>query len=326
MSTCYEPATEKHQATPNPSLSLMWVNEDVYLPPHSNAIYLYASPQELLAFGAKKRCGYNRLNAFDVATGGFLRYEQDVTYDSGINHTTANSQYIVWGFSRTGKAGPDISQAGGISVYDRQLGDVIWRQRFFGPRAFVLQDNLILVVESDLGWPIPPMSYLIEAKNGRVLESVASPVPMTSSPYPYLYSSLGVIPSTDMTDWLDTFQNVYQSPIVQEPYIILRENDGANIGIVSLFDKQEGNLMWSSSQVVVSNATATEKFVFYLTDSAELIAADLHTGQTIASVTFTPAQVQLGEDRGFYVAANESNQIFVYFGDSRQLSLLRSPH
>ncbi|MBK8434636.1 MAG: hypothetical protein IPL28_26540 [Chloroflexi bacterium] len=34
---------------------------------------------------------------------------------------------------------------------------------------------------------------------------------------------------------------------------------------------------------------------------------------------FTSGNVHLQADRGFYVAANENNQLFAYFGDSRQL-------
>ena len=63
---------------------------------------------------------------------------------------------------------------------------------------------------------------------------------------------------------------------------------------------------------------------FYLTLQGELVARDIQTGQQVGIVQFSNGDIHLDADKGYFVATSENN-IFVYFGDSRQLFSLKYP-
>ncbi len=78
-------------------------------------------------------------------------------------------------------------------------------------------------------------------------------------------------------------------------------------------------MLWETDEIVISNVAIANEFAFFLTESATLIGLNTATAEQTVLVQFTSGNVHLQADRGFYVAANENNQLFAYFGDSRQL-------
>ncbi|MEJ2746581.1 MAG: PQQ-binding-like beta-propeller repeat protein, partial [Anaerolineae bacterium] len=81
---------------------------------------------------------------------------------------------------------------------------------------------------------------------------------------------------------------------------------------------QTGDLIWETEENVVSNVAVDGAAAFFVTSQAELVALDVETGQKVGSVQFSNEETQLGEDRGYFVAASGGN-VFVYLGDGRQL-------
>ena len=76
------------------------------------------------------------------------------------------------------------------------------------------------------------------------------------------------------------------------------------------------------NQNIISNVVVADSTTFFLTDSAELVAYDIESGQQIGSVQFSGETILPESNRGYFVAAGGEN-VFVYFGDGRQLFALR---
>ncbi len=326
FATCYKAPINSRVIEESDHLELLWEINDIYVPSSSNGVFLNVLNSELTYYGANRRCGRNRLNILDLE-GNFIRHEQDFTSRRGLSTMTANSKFVVIGFNSTGKVGVEAAGndafrgAGGIAVYSSQISNIAWQKKITGTLGIdelALYDDLIITEGGSRA--LTPQYLLIDAADGTIINAFdyTDTLPPIS-PYAYLYGNRHLDSPEMFNRWVDVFQNVYQAPIAQSGYVILRDENGVQVGTISVLKEIDASRMWFTPNVVLSNVAVNREFALFLTQTSELIVAKLETGEQMGSVKFSPSEAQMIEDGGFFVAVNEDNLIFVYFGDSRQL-------
>ncbi|MDA0245251.1 MAG: hypothetical protein OT477_17690 [Chloroflexi bacterium] len=315
---CWGTAVYAREIANNSGFQPIWTTNQIYIPTDELSSPLFAG-KAIYFFGTTDACQTMAVAKIDLATGAIL--DNDVIPLPSHNGIAMvySPDHIFIGHHGTGKAiDSSLEGAGGIMAYDIDQEVVSWREIISGTRQIqsLFANSHQVAIDSDFA----RRYYLLDSQTGAIVETYA-----TTGPYYQAGGNMGFWFSDDKSTpavdfWAARLSNVWQNPVIlADGDMLIRTREGHVQGQIKRIDSQTGDTIWELNQLVLSNVVASPSAFFYLSPSAELIAADLNTGQTIASVTFTPAQVQLGEDRGFYVATNESNQIFVYFGDSRQL-------
>jgi outer membrane protein assembly factor BamB len=98
------------------------------------------------------------------------------------------------------------------------------------------------------------------------------------------------------------------------------------ISQVFSLDSHTGAILWQTDQNIKSNLTEEDGVVYFLTEDALLVAADLRTGTSLGHVQFSPGLKEM-DDFDFVnayprVAVNDG-VVVVYFDSARQLFAFR---
>lgn len=120
--------------------------------------------------------------------------------------------------------------------------------------------------------------------------------------------------------------SIYQTPIYTDNKIYFRTERGLEKGEICAVDISTGQLLWRSDLGVISNVVVSDKAVFVLVESGNLLALNPITGQEIPAlrISFENKPFILYSTRtsagGYFLAYdNENHILFVALGDSRQL-------
>lgn len=304
-----------------------WVLDDVVISNDDQSVYLIAASDKLFMYGNFHSLK-SRLLQIEPTTGelindetpGFLALPLSFGTIEEIAHDSTN---IYLGYSG-GKSLPDSTiAAGGIAAYDINSGNIAWATKVPGMR-----DVDSLIVGSGFVATAYHKQYLLSAFDGSIVqafEQVESFPHITPIAFWYWRGVLSEKSFSEQDDlqnldfWRVKLRDVKQSPLILNDAVLVRADSGDSFGQIKVLDRDTGEIVWEMLENnVISNVAVSDSTAFFLTFSAELIAIDVKTGQNVGSIQFTNGNIQLGEDRGFFVAANEGN-VFVYFGDSRQL-------
>lgn len=300
-----------------------WIVEDIYIPTDDISTPL-VSKNDLYFYGSNTPCESMSITQINTFNGVIIAQNViSIPPHNGVD-MVYSGDYIYIGHHGTGKAIDSSTEgAGGIIAYNVENNIVDWSKIISGTRGIrsLFANNQYLAIDSNFSYRY----YLLDNKTGEVVSTYEKKRYLDRGYIATLGGNiafwLNTIKSGDNVEfWSERLSNVMQNPtILDNGDILLRTLEGYRLGQIKRIDGKTGEIIWEVNAFALSNVVVSHSSFFYLSPSAELIAADIATGDQLGSVQFSPKQVQMGEDRGFYVAANENNQVFVYFGDSRQL-------
>jgi outer membrane protein assembly factor BamB len=273
-------------------------------------------------YGTTKACDRLQFITMNPYSGEIIETGlSSLPSNTGINNIVYDSQYMYLGFNGTGKTiDSSISDAGGVVAYEIDTGDFIWIRKVPGTRGVrsLAVGGGYVVVD---GGSFSKQYFLLDSANGEIVQALEKELGTGLITYAFWFTyinSINGVTEQTILFWKERLIDVEQPPILLDAKIVVRTNPGREVGQVKVLDRFSGQTLWETKSNIVSNVVANDSTVFFLTQSSELIAADIESGSTIGSVEFSNEQIQMNEDRGFFVAANNKN-VYVYFGDSRQL-------
>ena len=342
FSACWQAPLDSRIIEESNGFAETWVQDGIYINASDRTIYLAANNDALNFYGTIYDCKPSSLVRIDLEQPQKARWE--VMSMSHVGTATVNSGLYYLGFDGQDKVGDENHWAGAaIAAYHLNSNEIIWRQKILGTKFI---DS---IVASDKAIAIGAGKYhIIDPDSGEILHSLdrfASGLPGSGADvnfaYWYDYVSSDVDPLQyepnieNIAFWAAKFERVKQSPLLSSDLILVKQYEratrgnlvtnnrdlGTLEGQIEAFDGDSGDVVWHSEFNVISNVVVANDVAFYFTDSAELIAVDVYSGEKVGSVTFSIPNVEIGEDRGYFVAVNDKT-IFVYFGDSRQLFAL----
>lgn len=324
---CYNRTTEPIQISNSIMFTKGWVADNIYIPPHNSATYLFSSETELLFYGTTRRCRNNKVTALEIVTGKFKKHVDGIppVNSEQITSTAFTPSYVLFMFPRNGKAVPLYNltdtpppNAGGIAVYNYNTESIVWSKQIARIYKLAVCKDLIVTNNQD--------SYLLlDITDGHLVDYMHYDIDKYPQHLAYLYSYINQENTLTFEQWSDFFDDVSQSPVCQHPYITVIKrkkifpNVEEKIGKVVVFNYETQEMVWYTEENIVSNVVISNSTVFYLTTANKLIAADLETGEELGFVQFSGGEIKEEYDQGFYVAANHNNQIFVHLGQSNQL-------
>ena len=80
-----------------------------------------------------------------------------------------------------------------------------------------------------------------------------------------------------------------------------------------------GDQIWEYNEKLVSNIGLSQGIIYAIQIDGDLVAIDPNTGREIGYVKFSPLRTETtSRTKAYWVATTDKN-VFVYFGDSREL-------
>ncbi len=328
---CYESSSEPRIPISNENFEETWYLSDLLLSTTDSAVFMAANEGHVVLYGVNGRCGNPRLINLNADDGTIFREGvKAMPSNRGIYHTAYNSDYFFLGYNGPGKAieGSTID-AGGIAAYEINAGKLRWIRVISGTRgiySLVANDDVVAID----GGAFSHYYYLVDSDSGEIISSSkkltsgfpgSGPVINMAYLYDFSISTHSTQYKPDVQNiafWAERFDNVFQPPVFVHDTLFIRRGVGTSSGSVAALNGETGDLIWETEKNVVSNVAVDGTAAFFVTSQAELVALDAETGQKVGSVQFSNGETQLGEDRGYFVAASGGN-VFVYLGDGRQL-------
>ncbi len=298
-----------------------WFLDDIYISRTQNGVNLVAYNERLFMYGTQGRCGNNNLVRFSTTDGEIISKSASgisVPTNTGVNYIAYDNSHVYLGYDGHRNAPSNVV------AYNIDTNIVDWMQTIpiaSGSQIGSLIANKIIGVSTT-------EFFLLNASTGEILSEpreVEWEYPLSSlGYYAYWYASINPQSSLSTLEfWAKLTPEIYQPPILLNDIVVFRTAQSRkNIGKVRVFNLQTSDLLWETSENVISNVAIDHTRAYYLTSAAELMALDLQTGAVLGKVEFTSENLEPQDERGFYVAANDNN-VFVYFGDSRRLFAFR---
>ncbi|MCB9419064.1 MAG: PQQ-binding-like beta-propeller repeat protein [Ardenticatenaceae bacterium] len=305
-----------------------WSISEIFLSASDSAVFMAANENRILLYGTiDVPCGDTLLLSIDTDSGEFLNKGTLRIFTTGVYRTAYNSDYFFVGYIGFGKIIPASTEGvGGIAAYEINTGELRWVRKITGNRTVIslVADDTTISVDG-----IQSQYHLIDAQTGEFISSLDKPsevigsVYATNMAYWYDHVTNTSLPEQEpdiqnIAFWAERFGNVFQPPVLSDGVLLVRRGVGTSLGDVAALNGETGDLIWETEKNVVSNVAVDGAVAFFVTSQAELVALDVETGQKVGSVQFSNGETQLGEDKGYFVAASGGN-VFVYLGDGRQL-------
>lgn len=218
-----------------------------------------------------------------------------------------------------------IGEKGVVTAVDMNSGEQVWRTQLPVSKAI----SYIAANGEDVSVDvIPTYFYAIDANTGQISLSTSS---TQDRPYFYGYHETLEFHVAARSVWAEDKESgetiwkeslgltLIESPLLSNDLLLVKEGQ---IGSVYAFDTATGAVVWQSQEKAVSNVVVDNSIGYFLTMNAQLLALNAETGQLLAALNFLPQTLNEPFERGYYVAAH-NGMVAVYFGDSRELFLLR---
>jgi outer membrane protein assembly factor BamB len=279
-----------HDVIHNDSWKPLWVRSDVYVETSWEAIRVVASKGKVFIYGSLDINKSSSIIALDGPSGDL------VWQTTPIPPSTL--------FANQG--GLYVGEAGGGSrtvSFDADNGKIIWSRNFPNSSGveclFVFNDKL----HEFLG---TGKHVILNPINGTKVSSLTTDVP------PFYSSTV--------------CGQIYQPPVYMGDTIYFRNGRGLELGQVCNVDIYSGDVRWKTDIDIVSNVISTNTLLFFLEENGDLSVVNRDTGQVIPdkAISFDKKPFILYNARrevgGYFLASDpQSNILFVYLGDSRQL-------
>ena len=281
------PPETSHSPIQNDSYTVLWDRSNIYIE-DGVTLGLATSSNNVYILGSIDVKESNRLNAVDAITGNSAWKTDPKT----LFTIFANAEGLYMGESGIG---------GKVVRYGTNTGKAIWSKSFWdsgGVSHLIVYDNNLNIYLS------PDKHRVLKTSDGKEIFLSKSP--------PYFDSGV--------------CGYIYQTPIYTDNKIYFRTERGLEKGEICAVDMSTGQLLWRSDLGVISNVVVSDKALFVLVESGDLLALNPITGQEIPAlrISFYNKPFILYSTRtsagGYYLAYdNENHILFVALGDSRQL-------
>lgn len=302
------PAVTDREAVASPQFVPLWTRSSLFMPPGEDVPLLMIDDRVFLIASTTRNASASLLG-LDTSNGQTvwtqLRSGSQIVY---------NSKYLFLG------------EQGLVTAFDLYSGERVWRTRLPVPKAV----EYITADEDKVSVDVAPTHYYVmDANTGEIIDSSTA----TQTP-PFFYNDhetleFGVgmrsVWAEDKQSgkevWRQTLNiDIVQSPLLSGNRLLVKEG---HLALVYAFDTATGTLIWQSQEKAASNIAVDNSILYFLTLNGQLMAVNAETGQLLATLEFTP-NTPLADpyERGYYVAAH-NGMVAVYFGDSRELFLLR---
>ncbi len=290
MKPSWTKAYTVHNAIHNESWKTLWVRSDVYIETSWDYISLAASPAKVFIYGSADIDNARSIIALDGLSG-------DLVWQS--NPIPPSTLFADQEGFYVGEAG------GGSRILSLNLdnGQIRWSRNF--PKSSGVES--LLVYNDTLNVFFGTDKHII--LNPETGENVF-PLPINSPPF-YKSTICG---------------NIYQPPLYIGDTIYYRNNRGLELGQACNVDISSGDLRWKTDISIVSNVVSTSTSLYFLDENVGLSVVNGNTGQINSSkgIRFDNTPFILYDARrevgGYFLARDpQSNLLFVYLGDSRQL-------
>ncbi len=300
-----------------------WSLSDIYSSSHETAVNLAANDDHLVLFGSRSAC-FNPSILMINPESGEIEVNTSLRFPAhgGINHISSDSEFVYLGFNGPGKAiDSSTAGAGGVVAYGFASERFEWTKHIPGTRGmrYLAAGRGTIVVD---GGGFSRRYYLLDSENGEVIETLEKDIELGFVSNAFWLTQMNLIENISSVDslefWQEKLVDVDQQPLLLDTRIIVRNKSSSGTGQVKVLDRRTGEILWETENYVISNIVANESLVFFLTQSAELVALDIDSGKMIGSVKFSGQEIKQEDGLAFFVAANRE-QVFVYLGDSRQL-------
>lgn len=304
----WAPAITDREVVTSPQFVPLWTRSSLFMPPGEDVPLLMIDDRVFLIASTTRNASASLLG-LDTSNGQTvwtqLRSGSQIVY---------NSKYLFLG------------EQGLVTAFDLYSGERVWRTRLPVPKAV----EYITADEDKVGVDVAPTHYYVmDANTGEITDSATA----TQTP-PFFYSNHETLEFhvAGSSVWAVDKQNgeriwrqdlnieIVQSPLLSGNRLLVKEG---HVAFVYAFDTATGTLIWQSQEKAASNLAVDNSILYFLTLNGQLMAVNAETGQLLATLEFTP-NTPLADpyERGYYVAAH-SGVVAVYFGDSRELFLLR---
>jgi outer membrane protein assembly factor BamB len=243
----WKPAQTSHDVLNDNSLETLWSRENIYVEDLAS-VGLATSSDKVFILGSTDANETSKLNALDVHTGELMwKSENRPLFPI---YADKNGVYVE-----------EEGGGGNVTKYDPDTGQILWSRDFWDSSG-VLH---IIVYDGNLHVYLSPDKHkVLRMSDGKRIFSL-----LPKSP-PFFDSGICGI--------------AYQTPIHTTDTIYYRENVSPFKGEVCAVDISTGKLRWKSDLDVISNVAASDKAVFVLVESGEILALNPSNGKEIPNL------------------------------------------
>ncbi len=310
----WHPALTTHSVVSVNGLEQLWERSDVCVSYDWMMPLVTAYDGKVFLAGRLSREEESSLIALD-ATDGTPVWQRDQGFKDGLIATSAGL-YVgdTSGFAR-------------VVLYDLSTGEVVWQRRFLDSNSV-----LYMAAEGDNAsvYLNPDSFYVLRGDNGDTEYSLhsANPVFLRTASETFVRQSysnaLQLLENQGggVTWEAHLYERVLQPPVFTSSIVFVRTDEA--MGRLYAIDRNNGDILWNTDRIVISNAVVAGNVVFYLTQEGLLVGADTQTGDVVSQVIFTPAPFLVRDSKteadGYYVAYDpKTDTILALLGDSNQL-------
>lgn len=123
-------------------------------------------------------------------------------------------------------------------------------------------------------------------------------------------------PENELQWEIDLPQRLRDFPILMNKTLFLSSGIFPKLQAINI---NTGDQIWEYNEKLVSNIRLSQSILYAIQVDGDLVAIDPNTGREIGYVKFSPSRAETtSRTKAYWVATTDKN-IFVYFGDSREL-------
>ncbi|MCA9975098.1 MAG: PQQ-binding-like beta-propeller repeat protein [Anaerolineales bacterium] len=322
--------------TTSPNIEQVWSLSNIFTEMEDRAVFLSAIDDSVFFLGNMQPTGITKLIRLDIETGEVIwQRENDHDYIPMAFTTTSDNIFI--GFF-----------TGRIESYDVASGNRLWFTELPNTASFWERPTESRSI-TNVQHIVASLSHLYTSANRpeqgivRLLEPSTGEVALTNSVlngylvvsidenYLYTQSDIFSLQARDMVTgnvvWESAFEgDFYKQPAIAGDVVCVKTGLYAQLGWIYGINKDTGTILWRTEKNARSNVAANGKYVYYLTNEAQLQILNIETSELVGHADFSPINFEgEGFDRNwydFYVVAKD-DFILVYFADSYQLFAFR---
>lgn len=305
----WDPPIVDREAIPSSPFTSLWVRSNVFMEADiGDIVPLFVIDNSVFLIAGTTQNEPLSLLHLDMSDSHVIW-----TYPANNAELVYNSKYLFLG------------EQGLVTAVDMNSGEQVWRRRLPVSKAV---ERIVANEEMVSLDVVPTYFYVLDADTGQIRDSTTS-----TQTRPYFYgdhetlefhvASSSVWAEDKQTGEITWKQSlgvtITEPPFLNNNQLIVKEGQ---IGRIYAFDSATGSILWQSIDEAVSNIAVDDSMIYFLTLNAQLVVLSTETGQPLATLDFAPVPLADPYERGYHVAC-DSGIVAVYFGDSRELFLLR---
>ena len=311
------PVVVNHIAEEINGLTQLWSRDDVYILQENKTLDISMGVGCFVG-DLGKELKYDQLTCLESGTGEIL-WKREEAATGGLLAVTPQGVFVTNTANNSG--------ANTLSKYDLQIGNLVWRKKWFDSNPITLRffDNQIQLTT----WK-PGRDLWVYDTDGKVLKKINNTDAVLITPDVTYVSVTGLqAVKTDTSEvlWEHLDTGLYMHILTQDKIFSRSES---NSGMVYALDRETGELLWQVSDIVYSSniAHSPEKQIVYaLRKNGDLLAVDENTGAVSIAAKFSSTPflfIVAGTAQAYELAYDQDAHILlVSLGDGHQLFAFR---